>query len=79
MKFVLLALACASAVHALQPTHALNNPCIDASSAQSNQPWCNVSLPIDERVADMLSRMTISEKIDNLDTDAGTAALVYCG
>ena len=68
MKFVLLALACASAVRA---DSSLNNPCIDASSAQSKQPWCNVSLPIDERVADMISRMTVAEKIDNMDTNAG--------
>ena len=32
----------------------LNNPCIDTTSAQSKQPWCNSSLPIDDRVKDMI-------------------------
>eukprot|EP00750_Incisomonas_marina_P023484 INCI5035.7.p1 GENE.INCI5035.7~~INCI5035.7.p1 ORF type:complete len:707 (+),score=122.42 INCI5035.7:169-2289(+) len=44
--------------------------CIDASPPKdfSHMPWCNVSLPVDERVADMVSRMTLAEKIPNLDT-----------
>eukprot|EP00966_Prymnesium_polylepis_P161072 3722200-Prymnesium_polylepis.1 len=46
----------------------LNNPCIDPTSAQSKQPWCDATLPVDERVKDMISRMTLNEKIDALDT-----------
>lgn len=44
--------------------------CIDATPPRdfSHMPWCNVSLPVDERVADMVSRMTLAEKIPNLDT-----------
>ena len=52
----------------------LINPCADPSSAFSKQPWCDATLPIDARVADMLSRMTLDEKISNLDTDAGAIA-----
>jgi hypothetical protein len=47
---------------------ALNNPCIDATTPQSKQPWCNASLDIDTRVEDMLKRMTIEEKIPLLNT-----------
>ena len=47
---------------------ALNNPCLQAP--YSTMPWCNTNLAIDERVADMLSRMNISEKIPSLNTDA---------
>jgi hypothetical protein len=46
----------------------LNNPCAESSSAQSKQPWCNAELPIDARVKDMISRLSIAEKIDALDT-----------
>jgi hypothetical protein len=48
----------------------LNNPCLDPKSNFSSQPWCDHSLPIDGRVEDMVSRMTIQEKIANLDTQA---------
>ena len=48
----------------------LNNPCLDSASPYAKQPWCNATLPIDLRVADMVSRMTIAEKIANLDTQA---------
>jgi pre-mRNA-splicing factor SYF2/beta-D-xylosidase 4 len=34
-------------------------------------PWCNYSLPIDDRVADMVKRMTLKEKIPNLNTGGG--------
>jgi hypothetical protein len=53
-----------------KPPPLLNNPCLDSASAFSKQPWCNATLPIDVRVADMVSRMTIAEKIDSLDTTA---------
>lgn len=48
----------------------LNNPCLDAASKFAAQPWCDPTLPIDERVADMVSRMNITEKIANMDTEA---------
>jgi beta-D-xylosidase 4 len=34
--------------------------------AFAKQRWCNAALPIDERVSDMISRMTLSEKIVSL-------------
>eukprot|EP00729_Bicosta_minor_P007402 gene7402-837_t len=48
----------------------LYNPCTDASSNQSHLPWCDPTRSIDDRVADMVSRMTLEEKIANLDTEA---------
>jgi hypothetical protein len=47
----------------------LSNPCIDSTTPQSKQPWCNSTLPIDVRVADMVSRMTLKEKIPSLNTN----------
>eukprot|EP00965_Chrysotila_dentata_P208227 6184584-Pleurochrysis_carterae.AAC.1 len=52
----------------LSPT--LNNPCLNASSKYASQPWCDATLPIDDRVKDAISRMTLEEKIGNLGTDA---------
>lgn len=46
----------------------LNNPCLNKTTARSKQPWCDPALPIDVRVADMVSRLTIDEKITALDT-----------
>lgn len=48
----------------------LNNPCLNRSLPFASQPWCNASLPLDERVADMLSRLTLDEKIGMLNTAA---------
>jgi hypothetical protein len=47
------------------------NPCLDASAGFSGLPFCNASLPLDERIADALGRMTTGEKISNLGSDAG--------
>ena len=44
------------------------NPCINETSPQSKMPFCNHKLPIDERVKDAVGRMTLKEKIANLDT-----------
>ena len=44
----------------------LVNPCIDPKSTSSKARWCNADLPIDERVDDMVSRMSVSEKIGAL-------------
>ena len=48
----------------------LNNPCIDASSPHFNEAWCNATLSIDVRVEDMIKRMTLAEKIAQMDTTA---------
>ena len=42
------------------------NPC--KTSKFSKMPFCNTALAIDDRVADAVSRMTLQEKIANLDT-----------
>jgi beta-glucosidase-like glycosyl hydrolase len=46
-----------------------NNPCLDSTKPYHAQPWCDTSLPIDTRVADMLSRMKMAEKLPVLDTN----------
>ena len=51
----------------------MHNPCLGATP-QSSLPWCNHTLPVSVRVADMLSRMTIAEKIAQLDTEAPAIA-----
>jgi len=56
-----------SNVQALSPVR-LNNPCLNTSSKYAKQPWCNAELPIDARVKDMISRLSVAEKIDALDT-----------
>jgi beta-D-xylosidase 4 len=59
---------------ALPATIVLNNPCLDSSTPYHAQPWCDATLAIDARVKDMLSRMTMAEKLNNLDTGAGAIA-----
>ena len=44
----------------------LINPCINASYPQSKQKWCDPTVEIGERVADMIARMSVSEKIGAL-------------
>merc|ERR1719453_1867012 len=48
----------------------LNNPCLDSTSKFASLPWCDYTLPLDERVADMVSRMPLAEKIPQLCTSA---------
>jgi len=55
----------------------LQNPCLDTSSKFSSMPFCDSTLPIDERVADAVSRMTLEEKISALGTN--TAAIPSLG
>ena len=40
----------------------LINPCLNQSSGQADLPWCDHTLPVDVRVDDMISRMTLDEK-----------------
>ena len=64
-----------AATGTLAPTPApapdLHNPCLDGAGAQASRKWCDAAAPIDERVADMVSRMNVSEKISNLGNSAG--------
>lgn len=48
----------------------LHNPCLDTSGPYASMPWCDSSKSIDERVEDMISRMTVSEKICSLGSGA---------
>ena len=59
----------AAAARAGRPLSPLNNPCL-GSTEWSSQPWCDPTRSIEERVADMVGRMNITEKIANLDTEA---------
>jgi len=75
--FAFLSLAAIASVETVAPTSkGLNNPCLDTTQPYHTQPWCNYTLDINDRVADMLSRMKMSEKIPTLDTSApGIASL----
>ena len=57
----------------MPPITPLFNPCLGDGPAAS-QPWCDHTLPIDVRVSDMVSRMSLTEKIANLDTEAPAIA-----
>ena len=46
------------------PEPYLVNPCLE--DTYKNMPFCNVSLPIMDRVEDAIGRMTMEEKISNL-------------
>ena len=46
----------------------LNNPCVEAGSPQATLPWCDATLPIDERLDDAIGRMTLREKVEALAT-----------
>jgi hypothetical protein len=48
------------------PPPMLQNPCINASLPQAAQPWCNATLPTSVRIADMIGRMSVAEKISQL-------------
>lgn len=51
------------------------NPCLNASQPFRNMPFCNFSLPLDARVRDAISRLTLAEKIGNL----GTGGMAIAG
>lgn len=52
------------------PPPMLQNPCLNASTGQASLPWCNATLPISTRVADMIGRMSVAEKITQLGTES---------
>jgi hypothetical protein len=49
----------------------LVNPCLDPKSGQADKPWCDHTLSIDKRVDDAVSRLTLAEKINLMQTGAG--------
>eukprot|EP00418_Pyrodinium_bahamense_P007913 CAMPEP_0179121212 /NCGR_PEP_ID=MMETSP0796-20121207/57152_1 /TAXON_ID=73915 /ORGANISM="Pyrodinium bahamense, Strain pbaha01" /LENGTH=794 /DNA_ID=CAMNT_0020819793 /DNA_START=44 /DNA_END=2428 /DNA_ORIENTATION=+ len=59
-------LACAAVARCGVSTPFLVNPCLNTSFSFSKMPWCDPTLPIDQRISDMLSRMTLDEKIGSL-------------
>ena len=46
------------------------NPCLNKTSPFAAMKWCDYTQPIDDRVNDMVSRMSLQEKIPNLDNGA---------
>ena len=46
----------------------LNNPCVDPGSPHTTLPWCDASLPLEERLDDAIARMPLREKIAALAT-----------
>ena len=46
-----------------QTPELINPACNDKASKFASQPWCDHTLPLDARVADMVSRLTLDEKI----------------
>jgi hypothetical protein len=44
----------------------LINPCQNTSSVAAKQKWCDPRVPIDERVEDMIGRMSLAEKFGAL-------------
>lgn len=46
------------------------HPCQPGSNG-AGLPWCNVSLPFPARVADLVSRLSVVEKLGMLDTSSG--------
>src|SRR5579862_2054956 len=65
-RIVLIALVLAAPLAAQSPT----------SGADANPPYRQASLPIDERVRDLLGRMTVEEKARQLDMYAGIPDLI---
>lgn len=51
----------------------LSNPCLNKSSPFPAMPFCNSTLPTADRVADILKRMSVEEKIGCLGTGGGGA------
>jgi len=54
----------------------LVNPCLDPTSPAASMKWCDSTRPLGERVEDMISRMTVTEKIGSMrDTAAAIPSL----
>ncbi|GMH94018.1 hypothetical protein TrST_g4049 [Triparma strigata] len=70
MKFTtaIAPLLLASQAFADEKNPVLVNPCVDTDDFVGAD-FCNVTLPLEARVADVLKRMTLQEKISALDSD----------
>lgn len=69
MRLVSLLVSAAVLTYGVTAGALLNNPCIDKTTPQSKQPWCDPTLDVDARSADAVSRMTLAEKINALGTN----------
>lgn len=75
MPLFLAALVATATVASAQPW--LVNLCLDKAGKFAAMPWCDATKPIDDRVADMVGRMSVAEKIGALGT--GTPAIPSLG
>jgi hypothetical protein len=75
----LLPAAAAAAAAAAAPAGPyLTNPCLDSEKFKQAK-FCDPTLGIDERAADIVSRLSIVEKIDALGTNTGASlCLLFC-
>jgi len=55
-----------SVILSIVAVSALSSPVAHMSSSQGQPPYKNAALPVDQRVADLLSRMTLEEKVAQL-------------
>jgi len=51
--------------------HQLVNPCLDKTSKFASLPFCDTTLDVNARVADLVGRLTVKEKISALGTGTG--------
>ncbi len=56
----------------------LVNPCRNASSPFAAMPFCNATLPIDQRIADAVKRMTLEQKINALGSYTSAIDSLVC-
>jgi beta-glucosidase len=70
--FDLRLLGCAALIFLASPSI----PAQPSAAPESNAPYKNSQLPVEERVRDLLNRMTLEEKVRQLDMYAGVPALV---
>jgi beta-glucosidase len=71
MRGTLVAAAVALAAGQGKPVY---NPC--TASPYNGQPWCNVTLDVDTRVADLLTRIPVADKIGMFNTASGGSSAV---
>ena len=70
VRFFFRFCACVGVVLAVAGTFALKSRIASAqsqSSQQTSAPYRDASLPVEQRVADLLSRMTLEEKVAQLE------------
>jgi hypothetical protein len=76
-SFLGLLPAAAAAAAAAPAGPYLTNPCLDSEKFKQAK-FCDPTLGIDERAADIVSRLSIVEKIDALGTNTGASLCLFC-